>query len=109
VKENNFYNRDNPHNKTQNCCKVNEKEAEVLLSLFENRTHQQLAKFYYVEGYTLEKCADLMAYSKRHIERMIVKVNKIAFYSLLNMVANSDNGLKLLQIKKIIVGDTNAE
>ena len=89
--------------KTQNHCKVNKKEADVLLSLFENRTYRQLALLYYVEGYTLEKCAELLFFSKRHIERMKKEIDKIAFFSLLNMVANSEKDLKLLEIKKIIM------
>lgn len=102
----NDYNRNYPHNKTQMRCKVNQKEAEVLLALFENRTHRQLARFYYVEGYTLEKCADLMMYSKRQTERMKSEIDKIALYSLLNIVTSSVNAFKLLQIKKILMGET---
>jgi hypothetical protein len=97
--------RENPHNKTlNNHCKLNEKQVEVLLSLFENKNHRQFVMLYYGEGYTCEKCAELMFYSKRNIERIKKEVDKIAFYSLLNIVINSENALKLSKIKNIIMG-----
>lgn len=97
------YNRRLPQNNTQKRCRVEKNEIEVLLSLFENKIHRQLVMLFYGEGYTLEKCAEIMFYSKRHIERTKKEVDKIALYSLLKMVANSDNALKLLQIKNIIL------
>lgn len=105
----NDYNRKNLHNVTQNRKKVEYKEAEVLLSLFENKTHKQLAMLYYCEGYTLQKCADLMFISKRHIERIKKDVDNIAFYALLALVANSENAFKLSQIKKILLQESNNE
>ena len=98
----NNYNRENPHNKTQNHSKLNKKELEVLLSLFEDNTYRQFVKLYFGEGYTCEKCADLMAYSKRTIERIKSKVDKTCFYSLLNIVVNSENAMKLQKIKNIL-------
>jgi hypothetical protein len=78
--------------------------------LFENKIHRQLAMLYYVEGHTLQKCADIMCYSKRQIERIKSEIDRIALYSLLNMVSNSENAFKLLAIKKIIMeGDNNAK
>lgn len=102
--EQKIYNRDNIHNKTQNRCKVNKNEAKVLLALFENKIHRQLANLYYCEGYTLIKCAEIMCYSKRHIERIKSEIDKIALFSLLTMVSNSKSDLILLEIKKILMG-----
>ena len=95
---------ENSHNKIHNHPKLNINELGVLLSLYENKVHRNLARLYYGEGYTLEKCSELMSYSKRYIERMKQEIDKIAFYSLLNMVTNSKNALKLSKIKNIIIG-----
>lgn len=96
--------KENPHNTTHNHPKLNVHELGVLLSLYENKVHRNLARLYYGEGYTLERCSELMGYSKRHIERMKQEIDKTAFYSLLNMVINSKNALKLSKIRNIIVG-----
>ena len=97
------HNRDDSHNKTYNRQKVDKNEGQVLLSLFQNKNHRQLAMLYYIEGYTLEKCAEIMFFSKRHIERIKSEMDKIALFSLLNIVANSQNALKLAKIKKILL------
>lgn len=96
--------RENPHNTTHNHPKLNINELGVLLSFYENKVHRNLAKLYYGEGYSLERCAEIMGYSKRHIERVKQEIDKTAFYSLLNMVINSKNALKLSKIKNIIIG-----
>ena len=107
VKFMNDYNRKSPHNKVQNRPKLDKKETTILLSLFENRTHRQLASLYYAEGYSVEKCAEIMCFSKRQMERIKGEMDRIALYSLLNMVSNSENAFKLLAIKKILIGGEN--
>jgi hypothetical protein len=102
--EQKIYNRDNIHNKKKNRCRLNENEKRILFSLFANKTHLQLANLYYGEGYTLEKCAEIMCYSKRQVERIKSEIDKIALYSLLTMVSKSNSDLKLLEIKKILMG-----
>ena len=96
--------RENIHNKVYNHPKLNVDELGVLLSLYENKVHRNFAKLYYGEGYTCERCAELMSYSKRHCERIKQEVDRIALYSLLNMVANSKNALKISKIRNIVMG-----
>ena len=58
----NNYNRKNY--KTQQRKKIEENELKILLALFEDKKYRQLAMLYYGEGYTLEKCAELMFFQK---------------------------------------------
>lgn len=97
------YNRQNIHNKTHNHSKVNKKELEVLLSLFEDKNYRQFVMLYYGEGHTCQKCAELMFYSKKTIERIKSQVDKISISALLNIVVNSKNSLKLQKIRNILM------
>ena len=99
----NNYNRKELQNKTQQRKKIEEKELKILLALFEDKKYRQLAMLYYGEGYTLEKCAELMFFSKRHTERIKSEMDRIAFYTLLKMATDTEQTMKLLQIKKIIM------
>ena len=99
-----MYNRNNIHNKTHNRRKVDEKQEIVLLSLFDKKVHRDLARLYYVEGYSLSECAEIMCFSKRQVERFKSEMNNIAFYSLLELVVQSQNTFKLLAIKNILLG-----
>lgn len=101
----NDYNRGSPHNKTQKHIRISEKEKDILLGLFNNDIHRKLAKAYYVDGHTLEQCAEIIHYSKRQTERLKWEIDKIAFYQLLTLVTQSENAMKLARIKKILWED----
>ena len=83
---------------------VNEKEGEVLLSLYEDEVHRQLALLYYIKGYSVSECSEIMNYSKRHTERLKNEIDRIAIFSLLNIVVCSESKLKLAKIRKIFLG-----
>ena len=54
-------------------------KAEAFLSIFENdKTLQDIARYRYVDGLTIEKTAMMVGYCERQIQRLCKKIKQIS-------------------------------
>lgn len=62
------------------CKQIYEGErAKAFLSLFDNdKTLQDIARYRYVDGLTIEQTAMMVGYSERQINRLCKKIKEIA-------------------------------
>ena len=103
--------RQNLHCKTFDRPRFTAEQGKLCVNLFADENLRKLAQFHYVEGKTLEECAEVMMYSVRHIERMHTKLKNIAIAQLMNLVSEktTETKMKLLKIKNIICQGDDTE
>lgn len=78
-------------------------QGKLFVELFHDKNLRMLAHLHYVEGYSLDECAEKMNYSNRHIERMNTRLKDVAIDELMNLVSSgTSSAMMILKIKNIV-------
>ena len=86
----------------KNRPRINPKFEKLFVSLFSEKNHKKIAYLHFIQGKTLEECAELTNYSVRQVERFNTEIKDIAIEKLLELADANEISNKLAVIKAIV-------